>query len=216
MKRYKTTIDIERGHTLVPLFILKGDNMSKWCVNKLILASDNPTKIQEVFEFIQKEKDNDDNEVKGIGSIDFNKIVPEPAYENNDDWCNRFADHRGAKWNASNCQYDAVNNSIKFDTAWSPPRPIIQAMSEKFPDVIFTLKYAEPGVWFAGVCEFENGEMVVDDSYDVSEHSDDHASKIFKELLGFDMLNPEDETEIERGPENKGSVLIKEQNYVRQ
>lgn len=191
--------------------------MPKWCVNKLILASADSAKIQEVLEFIQKDKANDDeNSVNGTGSIDFNKIVPEPAYENNDDWCNQFVDHRGAKWDASNCRYDAGNNSIKFDTAWSPPRPIVQAMSAKFPEVVFTLKYAEPGVWFAGICEFENGEMVVDDSYDVSKYSDDHASKIFKELLGFDLLNPEDETEVERGLENKGSVHIKEQNYVRQ
>ncbi len=167
--------------------------MPNWCVNKLIMTADDPVKIREVLEFIQKDNNAGDS-AQGIGTIDFSKIVPEPTYENNDDWYNWRVSHWSTKWNATNCRYDSKGNSILFHTAWAPPCPVIKALSIKFPKVSFTLKYTEAAIWFAGVCEFENGEMVVDDAYDVSERSDDQASEIFQELLGFDPLNPEDET----------------------
>jgi hypothetical protein len=50
----------------------------------------------------------------------------------------------------------------EFATAWSPPKKIINAMSQKFPTLAFTLKYFERGCAFNGIYEVENG-VVLDD-----------------------------------------------------
>ena len=37
-----------------------------------------------------------------------------------------------------------------FDTAWSPPEPVIQALREKFEEVNITAFFDEPGMEIAG------------------------------------------------------------------
>jgi hypothetical protein len=63
------------------------------------------------------------------------------GYTNWYDWC---CDCWGTKWNACRtgieCDYgDYVD--IRFDTAWSPPEPILEALREKFPDLEIQLNY---------------------------------------------------------------------------
>lgn len=36
--------------------------------------------------------------------------------------------------------------SFTFETAWSPPRPVIQALSSRFPGLVFELKYIDPAL----------------------------------------------------------------------
>jgi hypothetical protein len=38
----------------------------------------------------------------------------------------------------------------KFDTAWSPPIPVVEAASERYPELEFTLTFGEPGAGYAG------------------------------------------------------------------
>lgn len=40
--------------------------------------------------------------------------------------------------------------TIHFDTAWSPPSPLIPIMSVRFPDLRFDLRFYECGVGFQG------------------------------------------------------------------
>lgn len=47
--------------------------------------------------------------------------------------------------------------SISFDTAWSPPIPVVRELSWLFPSLEFSLKYFEPGVGFAGDFTAHNG-----------------------------------------------------------
>lgn len=39
----------------------------------------------------------------------------------------------------------------KFDTAWSPPVPIVEKLARDYPDLRFELQYGEPGAEYAGV-----------------------------------------------------------------
>ena len=41
-------------------------------------------------------------------------------------------------------------DSFTFDTAWSPPEPVIFALRNKFPDVGITAFFDEPGMAIAG------------------------------------------------------------------
>ncbi len=48
----------------------------------------------------------------------------------------------------------------EFDTAWSPPIPIIIAMSKKFERLKFTLKFYEGANNFKGTRVFKNGIVI--------------------------------------------------------
>ncbi len=59
--------------------------------------------------------------------------------------------HWGCKWNAADVKRrDYGPICITFQTAWSPPVPIIQSLGDKFPDVTFSLEYFERGMEFMG------------------------------------------------------------------
>lgn len=80
------------------------------------------------------------------------------------EWC---IEHWGTKWG----MYDArLEDSglpddpdehgqlnYAFQTAWSPPIPIIQAMAAKFPTLAFDLGYWEGGMGFQGKLVMEGG-----------------------------------------------------------
>jgi hypothetical protein len=66
------------------------------------------------------------------------------------DWCCR---NWGTKWDACEVKVRTTKSSLvyKFDTAWSPPIPVIDKMHEMFPMLQFKLKYFECGVATQGV-----------------------------------------------------------------
>lgn len=86
--------------------------------------------------------------------FDFGNLIPMPAelekscgenvlkygYSNWYDW--RCANW-GTKWNALKTFVNWDLNCITFQTAWSAPEPIMQKISEMFPDVEFEWLYAD-------------------------------------------------------------------------
>jgi hypothetical protein len=48
--------------------------------------------------------------------------------------------------------------TIDFLTAWSPPVPVIKAMSALYPSLVFNLTYFEGGMCFAGEAHFVAGK----------------------------------------------------------
>ena len=89
-------------------------------------------RIQDVFHFIK----GDENDQ----FIDFNKIIPEPEYSTYDEWYEWRSKNWLTKWNAHD-QEMINDHSISFYTAWSPPIPVIEALSEMFPDIVFKISY---------------------------------------------------------------------------
>lgn len=98
------------------------------------------------------------SEVDGKKCFDFNKIIPEPSTEKEYlatggslyrcpedaylqidkdkpwfNWYDWHCDHWGTKWNACDTEIDG-DDCIRFDTAWSSPRPIFLALSKMYPD----------------------------------------------------------------------------------
>lgn len=47
-----------------------------------------------------------------------------------------------------------------FDTAWTPPVPVVVAASENHPDLQFELVYGEPGCDFSGRLVLQAGEVI--------------------------------------------------------
>lgn len=78
-------------------------------------------------------------------------------------WCTA---HWGTKWGANDPELIEKGERrarLCFTTAWSPPKPVVEAMAEQFPSLRITLKYYEGGAGFAGTLEYKGGEVVKDD-----------------------------------------------------
>ena len=59
---------------------------------------------------------------------------------------------------------EGVNkHQYSFRTIGTPPRPIIKAMSEMFPNIIFILEFYEKIEGFRGMSKFQNGIMLHDE-----------------------------------------------------
>ena len=107
--------------------------------------------------------------------FDFNKIIPMPkslaitkpaqdkaeenTYKENvkmyghGDWYDWACDKWGTKWNCSETHIDDEGDNylnFSFSTAWSPPMPILYALSEMYPLLRFDTTYEEEGMGFAG------------------------------------------------------------------
>jgi hypothetical protein len=73
------------------------------------------------------------------------------------EWC---CEVWGTKWNAVRALLSLQKDGsvrIDFDTAWSPPIPVIEKLSAIFPEHQFTLEYFEGGCGFCGQARWENG-----------------------------------------------------------
>ena len=81
--------------------------------------------------------------------------------------------HWGTKWPAFHVDveepvtgYDGKTLEVvfHFDTAWSPPTPVIAKAAERFPALTFELRYFECGCCFNGLFRCSRGEVESDES----------------------------------------------------
>lgn len=81
------------------------------------------------------------------------------------DWYNWNIQMWGTKWN-SHYTKEPIEKGNKlfynFDTAWSPPLPVVLAMSQMFPNLYFKIKYYEQGMGFYGTFECKAGVVIKD------------------------------------------------------
>lgn len=52
----------------------------------------------------------------------------------------------GTKWNACNPDWCLDEGSLRFQTAWSAPFPVIETMAEKYPELEFTYRWADEDI----------------------------------------------------------------------
>lgn len=127
--------------------------MANGITNELTFAQCSKERCREILEAIQMDD-------YGIGSIDFNKIIPQPEglylgdlgleerrlYKDNNwyDWRTKNWD---TKWNSygydEGLEFDEGNNQIRFFSAGRCARKVILALSRQYPDVLFELRYAD-------------------------------------------------------------------------
>ena len=74
-----------------------------------------------------------------------------------DNWYDWQVNHWGTKWDITGDvgvnDMDDETCSLVFQTAWSPPEPIVVKLQEMFPDLTFYGGYVGEGWEFAGVFE---------------------------------------------------------------
>lgn len=117
-----------------------------WCENRLEIKG----KTEDLRKFREYAK-------SSKTPLDFNNFIPYPkrfadldrkpindkdGYNSGGyEWC---IANWGTKWNSCDAKKSSVYNQrlcYDFDTAWSPPAPIIRKMGELFPSLHFILKY---------------------------------------------------------------------------
>ena len=145
--------------------------MPNWCSNEVQFDGSE--------EDIAKFKEECFSDHKGEAVLDFSKVLPEPDYDkpkkdgtHNDgvqtelhsvmpDWWNWRNENWGTKWNlvpthdGDLTAYMTVEDGedfimLEFDTAWSPPNGIYEAIVDKYPDISVNWFYREDGVQMAG------------------------------------------------------------------
>lgn len=145
--------------------------------------------IKKVLELIKGEDD----------YIDFEKIIPMPdnifrgdlgreereLYGTNN-WYDWSIENWGTKWNAYDC-YLEDDNIIIFNTAWSAPIPVLDALAEICYEnnVWFTSKWADEDMGYnIGIseCDCEGDEYWF--SYEYLEDCSDEAFDVYIELQG--------------------------------
>jgi hypothetical protein len=58
------------------------------------------------------------------------------------DWYGWSTDNWGTKWNAYSTN-DTDTDEVSFETAWSNPYPVIVALSAKYPEAVFHMRFAD-------------------------------------------------------------------------
>jgi hypothetical protein len=101
--------------------------------------------------------------------IDFDRLIPMPEAlkaPNQEGWYQWSIDNWGTKWNA----YCAVAGKtdertayLHFETAWSPPLPVINALAAKYPLLDMRLIWCDEGDDKQHRIYWNDGKMESDD-----------------------------------------------------
>ncbi len=144
--------------------------MPNWCENELTIQIDKSghpnqrrKRIETLKRFTKYARDPKDPEEH----ISANRFLPIPKeFKKNDGWYNWCITNWGTKWGfCHTCPPEEVEEGkiiYVFETAWSPPEPLILKMSEMYPEFIFTLKYWEGGMAFKGTLKAQAGNIITD------------------------------------------------------
>lgn len=107
-------------------------------ITNIVAVSGDEERIQAMLREIQ-------NDEYGVGSVDFNKIIPMPDDVDSYEWC--IANWE-TKWNSYGYTADSgfKDGKMTFLTAWSAPHPILQKLSEMYPDIVFEHEWADENI----------------------------------------------------------------------
>lgn len=139
--------------------------MPNWCENTLIIYDKD--KGQQVIDFMRSDDEKFDfnniipmpEDVKETENISLTAKVRKESHGRN--WYDWSVKNWGAKWNA--CRVDIGKTEdgfprIHFETAWTPPFKVIEAIIDKFELNDFQYEYEELGVGVSGGLYAEGGE----------------------------------------------------------
>lgn len=123
-------------------------------VQNIVALKGDELKIREMLETIK----NDDY---GLGTVDFNKVIPMPE---SCDWYEWSINNWGTKWTAygydKNTDY-SKNENLWFQTAWSAPHPVIEKLAQTYPEISFKHEWADEDLGMnCGKREYSGGEII--------------------------------------------------------
>lgn len=107
-------------------------------ITNIIAVSGDESRVKSMLKEIQTDE-------YGVGSVDFNKIIPMPDNVDSHYWC---IANWGTKWNSYGYTADTGfdDRKLTFLTAWSAPHPILEKLSEMYPDIKFEHEWADEDI----------------------------------------------------------------------
>lgn len=135
------------------------------------------TNVDEILESLKGE----DSE------FDFNTVVPCPESEG-DNWYNWNCNNWGTKWNSYGVEFHG-DDTVSFDTAWSHPQPVMEALSAKFPDATFEVKFADEDIGHnAAHCQYEDGvlNIIEQSSSQSADYDFEYWANFALDIKGYD------------------------------
>jgi len=144
--------------------------------------------------------------------FDFSKIVP--GTPEGEGWYEWNCSNWGTKWNTGDVTVGKLPGRVEFifDTAWSPPLPVLVALAAQFPSVNIEHMYAEAGMCFGGFVRYAGGESIesasAEDSRSVASLSEWHEMQMGFDEDDLDDAEAEDELfgDDEDEDEHEGGV----------
>lgn len=135
----------------------------------------------------QIENQEDDYSFKGLKSIrpldsySFSAFIPPNLSTFQRGWYDWRVEQWGTKWDAAIDTGVEINGdlSYQFDTAWSPPIPVINQMIQSYPELSFRFVYVEEGPSYAGIMEGKDGVVTVD------KYEQDNVNKFLMDELDY-------------------------------
>jgi hypothetical protein len=133
--------------------------MPNWCHNELTITGP----PEEISLFLLKWKAHHE-------TFRFQAFVPMPPNLGNG-WYDWRVANWGTKWDVEVHDAEIGPGQIRmaFSTAWAPPEPFVEAVSEMFPGLTFHLEHEEPGMAFKGHLTVRDGEVLSQESREMTE-----------------------------------------------
>ncbi len=139
--------------------------MPNHCYNRVTFYSDDTTMILKLHKIWKSGLENDD--IKENCKTVFGNFIPEPDWSPfrsglrfkstdvmDDRWYNWRVHNWGTKWDAYDLSVDECDLphgfEVNFNTAWSPPEEVCNAIRDQFDDLSMSWFYDEPGCEIAG------------------------------------------------------------------
>jgi len=157
-------LEVEGPSEKVDEFLKFAEGENPFDFNKFIPYPDEFARLDEIAEAWAKQQGD-------LRKADWSTRPKDGFNSGGHEWC---VQNWGTKWPAYH--FEEVAKSVShhdggttlvdfhFDTAWSPPLPVIEKAAALFPMLTFDLRYYECGASFHGAYCFENGKCVRDES----------------------------------------------------
>lgn len=128
-------------------------------------SPESPFDFNRLIPYPKRFRDLDDAAKKAMeGGAKWDDVPKDGYNQGGYEWC---CNNWGTKWNAYEIGFDY--NAICFDTAWSTPTPIFEALSKQFPDVTFLVEYADEDAGYnCGKMKYRAGQMI--EHVDMGQH----------------------------------------------
>jgi hypothetical protein len=153
---------------------MEGRVLPNWVFNRVRVEADEET-LSLVESAVSAPVSDEDSEADGdavVGAawvpLSFQKIVPCP--DSVEDWYDWNIANWGTKWDAQRVEVEREPGVLRyvFDTAWSPPLPVVDAWARLFPQATVTLDFQEEQGW-GGSVSLRGTEMLAQAAYDIPE-----------------------------------------------
>ena len=111
----------------------------------------------------------------------------EEKYGKENCWYDWSIDNWGTKWDCYQTDVHRISDKVLvifLQTAWSPPMPVVKAMSEQFPNLYVSIAYIDEGMAFAGKNTFLNGEEICVEYYTNWDHDKEPMKDVYSMCHG--------------------------------